>query len=95
MRDNTFSSLSTKGPIRLSWRFVPLNESGQHKAIEWTPRKDLYFALKQGQVVEEIIEIPLPNNPGFYRFEMTMVQDGIAWFHDLGMVVSNQVIEIK
>lgn len=94
--NDTFSSLSTKGPIRLSWRFLPLNESDQHhKAIEWTPRKDLYFALKQGQVVEEIIEIPLPTKPGFYRFEMTMVQDGIAWFHDLGMVVSNQVIEIK
>ena len=94
--NETFSSLSNKGPIRLSWRFVPLNKNGQdQKSPEWTPRKDLYFALQQGQVAVEIIEILLPTKPGLYRFEMTIVQDGVAWFHDLGMSISSQIIEIK
>ena len=93
--DQIFSTLSTKGPVRLSWRFVPLRPNGSPVANpEWTPRKNLYFALKKDQTELEILELALPKIRGKYLFEMSLVQDGVAWFHDLGMPTSQQIIEI-
>lgn len=93
--DQIFSTLSTKGPVRLSWRFVPLRTNDSPAANpEWIARKNLYFALKKDQTELEILELALPKISGKYLFEMSLVQDGVAWFHDLGMPTSQQIIEI-
>ena len=94
-REQVFSTLSRKGPIRLSWRFVPLNLAGQPVSMpDWVPRKDLYFALSKGQTDIEILELDLPARAGRYQFEMTLVQDGVAWFQDLGMQTARQLIDV-
>lgn len=93
--DQIFSTLSTKGPVRLSWRYVPLMPNSTPAANpEWIARKNLYFALKKDQTELEILELALPKISGKYLFEMSLVQDGVAWFHDLGMPTSQKIIEI-
>jgi len=60
----------------------------------WVERKDLNFVLKPGQKEIEKLKIPLPSRTGQYQLEVSMVQDGIAWFHDLGMVVPKLLVEV-
>jgi hypothetical protein len=94
--DEIFSTLSTKGPIRLSWRFIPIDTEDQRKENSpWLERKGLNFTLKPGQKETEELKIPLPIQAGRYQLEVSMVQDGIAWFHDLGMVVPKYLVEVS
>jgi hypothetical protein len=94
--DEIFSTLSTKGPIRLSWRFIPLDTEGQRKENPvWIERKDLSFALKPGQKETETLKIALPAQVGRYQLEVSLVQEGVAWFHDLGMAVPKQLVEVS
>ncbi len=93
--DEIFSTLSTKGPIRLSWRFIRIDKDDQFNTNPaWIERKDLNFALKPGQVEVEKLKIALPAQAGRYQLEVSMVQEGVAWFHDLGMVVSKHLLEV-
>lgn len=95
LSDKTFSTLSKKGPIRLTWRFVPVDQNEKiFNQPEWEPRVNLYFTLEKDQTAKEIVDVALPTKSGSYRFEMTIVQDGIAWFHEKGMVIPSQVIDI-
>ncbi len=81
-----FSTLSKKGPIRLSWRFVPLSQGSQGLNLPgWNRRRDLFFSLEPGQTWVEQFVLELPTQPGRYRLEFSLVQDGVAWFHELGM----------
>ncbi len=92
--DEIFSTLSTKGPIRLSWRFIKIDAEGQVKENPlWTERKDVSFVLKQTQV--EALKIALPAQAGRYQLEVSMVQDGVAWFHELGMAVPKYLVEVS
>jgi len=92
--DEIFSTLSTKGPIRLSWRFIKIDAEGQVKENPlWTERKDVSFVLKQTQV--EALKIALPAQAGRYQLEVSMVQDGVAWFHELGMIVPKYLLEVS
>jgi hypothetical protein len=94
--DEIFSTLSTKGPIRLSWRFIQLDTEGRSKEnSDWIERKDLSFALKPGQKETETLKIALPAQAGRYQLEVSLVQDGVAWFHDLGMVVPKHLVEVS
>jgi hypothetical protein len=92
--DEVFSTVSTKGPVRLSWRYIPILNGQPEGHPEWVLRKNLHFALKKDQTDVEILELALPKIKGKYVFEMTLVQDGVSWFHDLGMPTSKQIIEI-
>lgn len=94
--DEVLNTLSTKGPIRLSWRFIQIDAEGQFKENPaWTERKGLNFVLKPGQTEVEKLKIPLPTQAGRYQLEVSMVQDGVAWFHELGMVVPKYVLEVS
>ena len=93
--DKTFSTLSKKGPIRLTWRFVPIDQIEKMvKEPGWDPRLNLHFALEKDQTAKEVVEIALPTKSGRYRFEMTLVQDGVAWFHEKGMSVASEIVDI-
>jgi hypothetical protein len=94
--EEIFSTLSTKGPIRLSWRFIPLDTEGQRKENPaWIERRGLNFALKPGQKEIETLTIALPAQAGRYQLEVSLVQEGVAWFHDLGMVVPKHLVEVS
>jgi hypothetical protein len=94
--DEIFSTLSSKGPIRISWRFIPLDAEGQLKENPaWSARKDLNFSLKPGQKETEKLSIALPPRAGPYQLQVSMVQEGVAWFHDLGMVIPKHLVEVS
>lgn len=94
--DEMLNTLSTKGPTRLSWRFIPIDAEGQLKENPgWTERKGVSFALKPGQTQVEALKIALPAQAGRYQLEVSMVQDGVAWFHDLGLVVPKHLVEVS
>ncbi|MFY9136489.1 hypothetical protein [Zwartia sp.] len=94
--DEILSTLSTKGPIRLSWRLIPIDTEGQRKENpEWIERKGLNFALRPGQKEIEALKIALPTQAGRYQLEVSMVQDGVAWFHDLDMAVPKHLVEVS
>ncbi len=89
-----FVSASTKGPVRLSWRFVPLHANGKARdEPDFSARKELSFKLEDGQSVNEPLDIALPA-PGPYRFEVTLVQDGVDFFHALGMPIAQARIDV-
>ena len=89
-----FVSASTKGPVRLSWRFVPLDAGGGGRdEPDFSSRKELSFKLQDGQTVIEPLVIALPA-PGHYRFEVTLVQDGVSFFHALGMPIAQARIDV-
>ena len=94
--DETLRALSTIGPIRLSWRFVQIDKEMLLKENpEWLGRKDLSFALKSGQTETVKLKIALPARAGRYQLEVSLVQEGVAWFHDLGMVVPKYPVEVS
>lgn len=90
-----FTTWSTRGPIRLSWRYVPLGADGKDLAApDFEGRRELNFFLPDGQTIVQPLDLALPP-PGRYRVEVTLVQDGVAWFHDLGMVVAGVDVDVR
>lgn len=93
-----FQTLSLSGyPIRLSWRLVPINEIGRGAAgISWDKnRMDLGWCLPAGESL--VVEIPIiwSEECGDFLLEVSMVQDGYAWFHDLGMPIAKYRLSSK
>lgn len=89
-----FESFSHKGPIRISWRFI--NQLGNSKDMPgWDSRVNTHFSLSSGQRKLETFEINLPNEPGSYLLQVTLVQEGVSWFHDLGMIIGETVVNVK
>lgn len=89
-----FVSASTRGPVRLSWRFVPIDAGGNGPdEPDFSSRKELSFRLEDGQALMEPLVVPLPAR-GHYRFEVTLVQDGVNWFHALGMPVAQANVDV-
>jgi hypothetical protein len=91
------NTLSSKGaPIRLSWRFIRVTELGGHLDNPgFTKRKNLLWSLAPNTEAQTSVQAELPTKPGDYLFEVTLVQDGVAWFHHLGMKVASFPITIK
>jgi hypothetical protein len=91
---SAFVTASTKGPVRLSWRFVRLDAAGNAvDEPEFDVRKELNFRLAEGQTKIEPLDLGLPG-PGRYRFDVTLVQDGVNWFHALGMPIAHKRIDV-
>ena len=82
-------TISKEWPIRLSWRFVPLDARGiPREQPGWDARKDLYFSLETGQTHKEFLTIPVPDTRQAYALELSLVQEGYYWFHEAGMPVA-------
>ena len=84
----TVSSSGT--PVRLSWRFVSVSRSGSRlQEPGFDARKDLAWSIAPGASNQTDLYAELPKVPGNYLFEVSLVQDGVAWFHDLGMAIAS------
>jgi hypothetical protein len=90
----SFSTRNPTNPVRLSWRFVPIScDGGRLAEPGWDTRQDLASTMLAGESRNALISAPLPSTPGTYLFEVSLVQEGIAWLHNLGMrVPSAQVV---
>ena len=63
----------------------------------WDPRKDLTLSLVPFQSSNVLLSTILPQSRGRYVLEVSLVQEGVAWFHDLGMAtaVADVPIEVR
>ena len=90
-----FSAVYGRGPVRLSWRFVPLDQSGRRLTEPpWEARRDLSFVLEPDANHTESFIIQPPAKTGRYVLEATLVQEGVSWFHDLGMQIPSIKFEV-
>jgi hypothetical protein len=84
----TLPTYSTTGmPIRLSTRFIDTHATPRdlEHGAGWNSRQDIAFDIPPGSSQSVTIPIAPPAEPGTYRVAVSMVQDGVAWFHDHGL----------
>jgi hypothetical protein len=91
-----FNTVSADGKhVRLSWRFIALSAVGQHISNpRWDTRKELIWKIPPGDSRSIDMSLDLPLSPGSYLLEVSLVQEHVAWFHDLGMPVANVPIKV-
>lgn len=83
-----FNTLHFEGPIRLSWRFVPVGPTGSVLSEPgWDNRKEIFFTLKPGASILQWVDTgPLPP-AGQYHLEVSLVMEHVTWLHDIGMPI--------
>lgn len=91
--DTPLGSLSDDGQsVRFSWRFVAAGAAAG--AVGWDARSELRRDVPAHGRVHQRLRIDVPRVPGRYRLEVSMVQEGVAWFHDRGMAAARGSREI-
>jgi hypothetical protein len=82
-------------PLRLSWRLIPradLPQTGLQSG--WDPRQDLHGSVLAGENLEvEIADIAA--GPGDFELQVSLVQEGVAWLHDLGMSPAARAVSFR
>ena len=94
--DRALASVSDSNqPIRFSWRFVS-TDAGALLSGDWAPRSDLTRDVPPHASTHIRLQIDTPTTADRYRLEVTMVQEGVVWFHELGMPIarSAQIFEV-
>jgi hypothetical protein len=71
-------------PVSLSWRFAPVNQSLDDNE-GWNPREPLASDVGPGGTFNMTASAAVPQQPGDYRLEASLVADGLFWFHNKGM----------
>lgn len=83
-------------PIRFSWRFVAADASPSHTDgwNRWETRGDLHEDVPpHGDAVTRLL-VDGPALPGQYLLEVSMVQEGVAWFHERGMPIERGTVRV-
>jgi len=85
-------AITTTGtPIRLSARYLAPDATTSdvaHPNTDWQLRQDLIVDIAPGEAQPVDLVVPPPAASGTYRIGVTLVQDGVAWFHDCGLAVA-------
>jgi len=71
-------------PVSLSWRFAPVNQNSDDNQA-WNPRKPLATDVAPGGTLVMSTTAAVPQASGDYRLEVSLVADGLFWFHNKGM----------
>jgi len=90
-----FNTLRDTGPLRLSWRFLSEADVTTDLNANWDPRKDVVRTITPGSIAWVELAVPTPQDPGKYIFQVSMVQDGVAWFHNLGMKIVSAHVTVE
>ncbi len=94
--DVVFNTVYKKAPIRLSWRFLPVDRLEAIDANSgWDTRKDLFMSLKPGETQIRNMTIEVPKQAGQYVLQFSLVQEGKYWFHALGMTVPSTIVTVQ
>jgi hypothetical protein len=70
-------------PIRVAWRFVPDDERVVGQG--WSKGEALLGDIAPGAEQSLVITDELPRQAGSYRLQVSLVANGLYWFHDKGM----------
>ena len=92
--DQAFSTQPNAFPIRLAWRVLPVVQSDRSNS-SWPNRIDLNLMIRPKSVSQIPINIPLPNDMDGARVEFSLVQEGLAWFHERGMKPATAMISTQ
>jgi hypothetical protein len=85
-----------KAPISLSWRFVPVGDEGTGIQVpSWTTRQGIVGNIAPGAVQTEVTWTHLPQRPGLYRLEVSLVEEWSFWFHEKGMRIATSAEPIS
>jgi len=91
-----FESFSSKGETKVGWRFVPLASTvGPTPEMPWQRKDNLLMSLAPGASIVKSFELAIPAINEDFLFEVTLVQEGVDWFHTLGMSTSRLLIVDK
>jgi hypothetical protein len=85
-----FSTRPNAFPIRLAWRVVPTDTPSVDSKI-WPNRIDLNLMLSPNQSQSVPIDIAIPRQSTAFNIEFTLVQEGLAWFHERGMKTTTYI----
>lgn len=92
--DTRLGSLSDTGQsVRFSWRFVAIGDTAPD-GIGWEARSELRSDVPAHGQVRQRLRIDVPRTPGRYRLDVSMVQEGVAWFHGRGTALAHGPREI-
>ena len=82
---NVIDTLSGRGhPLNLAWRIGDDVATGS-----WQFRRALGFSLAPGESRKVDASGPLPVGSNARRLDVTLVQENVAWLHDLGMPIAS------
>jgi hypothetical protein len=85
-------AITTTGtPVRLSARYLAPDATASdaaHPNTDWQLRQNLTVDIAPGGAQPVDLVVPPPAASGTYRIGVTLVQDGVAWFHDRGLAVA-------
>ena len=86
--DSRLPAISSTGmPVRLTYKYSLLDPNTK----PWNARRALTADVEANTELLMKFSIAAPPNPGTYTLEVSLVQDGVAWFHDSGMgIISRQ-----
>lgn len=91
--DETLYTYSLSGlPVRLSWRLMPVDISKMEQEPGWDTRVELGWALEPGQRHKMTISMPAGTDISEYELQVSLVQEGYAWFHNLGMNIGRYAL---
>ena len=93
----SFNTVSAVGnPVRLSWRLIQISPSGERISEPgWDARQDLMWTIAPGDSKKVRISPSLPPVSGNYLLEVSLVQEGIAWLHQLGMGIPGHQLRLN
>jgi hypothetical protein len=95
--DLSLPAISDSGqPVRLSWRVIDTSAPTPAPDDGWEPRRDVPFDVPaHGRTLLDIT-VDVPHKAGQYKLQVSIVQEGVAWFHDKGMSIatSEQVVNV-
>lgn len=81
--------------VKLSWRLAKVTQSGEIEYLtSWDKRKDLVWSIEPNALKKINILFDHPNVPGDYILEVSMVQEGVHWLHDIGMNIAEHHFSI-
>jgi len=81
-----FESFSSKGETKVGLRFVPIaTKVGPPPEVPWHTRDNLLISLAPGASILKRFELDIPSGKDDFLFEVTLVQEGVSWFHMIGM----------
>lgn len=83
---------ATDNFIRLSWRFTDIFGK---PLSEWNNRRNLDFDIPEHGKLSMNLRIDPPKDQGSYYIEFSVVQELVAWLHNLGMPVPRSTEHIE
>lgn len=87
--DNFNTLRGSAPPLQISWRFMEEPLASQDLYSKWDPRKNLVRTIAPGGHASIDLTVPLPQIPGKYLFQVSLVQENVTWLHSQGMKVGS------